>query len=115
MVVRRILIGLWLVVASVTHLAAGMASGAADPTSTVVICRGHAAVTIHLDANGQEVEGWTLCPEVIGTLLAAVDAGQATSAGADTPQTSLHLSRSVAQTDGLRGHHQRSRGPPVAV
>lgn len=115
MLLRRTLIGLWLVVASVTHLAAGIASGAADPTSTIVICRGHAAVTIHLDANGQEVEGWTLCPEVIGTLMAAVDAGQSSVISADTTTTTLSLSRTAPQTDGVRGHQQRSRGPPVSV
>lgn len=115
MLFRRVLIGFWLALLSVTHLAAGMASGAADPTSTVVICRGHAAVTIHIDANGQEVEGWTLCPELVGTLLIGVDGGQPTSAAIAETRIAAAFVTDGAQTKGLLHHVQRSRDPPVGV
>ena len=115
MSMRTWILGVLVSLLGVTHLAAGMAHGAADPVGSIVICRGHAAVTIHIDADGNEVEGWTLCPEMLGTLLAAVATGQAMTATQQSVSTHLSLSRADAQVTGRYSILERTRGPPADV
>ena len=115
MSIRAWILGVLVSLLGVTHLAAGMAHGAADPVGSIVICRGHAAVTIHIDSDGNEVEGWTLCPEMLGTLLAAVSTGQAMTATQQSVSTRLYLSRAHPQVIGRFQLIERSRGPPANV
>ena len=53
----------------VTSVGLGFARGMLPPTDAVVICRGHVALTIWLDADGNEVEAAHLCAEAALALL----------------------------------------------
>ncbi|MEL6689432.1 MAG: hypothetical protein AAFP28_03860 [Pseudomonadota bacterium] len=46
-----------------TSAGLGLARGMMPADQSVVICQGHAAVTIWIDAQGNEVEHQHLCPE----------------------------------------------------
>lgn len=53
----------------VTSVGLGHARGMLPGESAIVICRGHAAVTIWIDAQGNEVSHGALCPDAALGLL----------------------------------------------
>lgn len=56
------------VVLAVTGLSAAYARGQADPTGTMVICRGLTVVTVLVGSDGQPVEMTHLCPDAAQAL-----------------------------------------------
>ena len=69
---RPILFSILTALLVVTSVATGVARGASDPADAIVVCRGHGVAVVYVDSAGNEVEGWGLCPETVGTLLASV-------------------------------------------
>jgi len=66
MITRRLIPALHVslvLVVFLTSQAFALARGQAAPVDTVVICQGHLAVTIYLDADGNPVEVPHLCPD----------------------------------------------------
>ena len=103
-----IMVGLF----GLTHGAVGAAQGAGAPVGSVVICRGHGAVVIHVDAQGNEVVGWQLCPDHVGTLLAAVTAAPAL-VPVPAPARRIDAPRAVAQQPPAPVGLNWGRGPPT--
>ena len=115
MILRACLMFVLSALMVVTSVAAGVARGAADPVTGIEICRGHAAIVIYLDADGNEVEGWQLCPEAIGTLLVATAMPAPDAAPQEAASQTFWSRTAQAQLAGRTIEDLRSRGPPAQV
>ncbi len=115
MIIRRPLIALLALLVLVTSIGLGAARGAAAPADAVVICRGHASVTVFLDADGNEVGHHSICPEAA---LALMVQGGVFAPEIAAPLT-LFVFGIVAPTASVRASAGRiapvARGPPVLL
>jgi len=92
---------------------AGAARGQAAAAGEIVICAGGAAVTLHVDAEGNPTGPPHWCPDCVLTLMAAVAAG---SVMPEPPTGPVVLRRASVGSlvAGRRCMAPVARGPPFA-
>lgn len=112
---RALILSFSVVLTLLTNAAAGVALGTKPAADTVVICRGHATIVIHLDEDGNEVAGWQLCPETIGHLMMAVADGAPQASVPMRLGDSVTSAPQTAQATQPYIYDQRSRAPPLTL
>ena len=111
---RAILLSFLAAFVVLTSAGLGLARGMTPANEAIVICQGHAAVTIWIDANGNEVEHQHLCPEEGSFFKQGAVTGEALREP-DRASLTLHTAALRSLLATAPELSSQARGPPLPV
>ncbi len=91
------------------------ASGQAPAVDEMVICNGHSAVTIGIDADGNPTGEVFYCPDCAATALVAVEASAAPLPASRATISVVYVASEASLVVPLVNVPHPARGPPVSV
>ena len=99
---------------ALTSVAVGVSRGQADPAGTYVLCTGHGAVTVHVDARGNPTGMPTVCPDCVLAFLFTVE-DRGTMQAASPVQRHPYTFPRNDQPHSASLLRACARAPPVSV